>query len=206
MHNPKQCRLDHRLRTRCRCPDTGVRALVGDAQVAVFRISQWDQMFAIDAVDPFSNAPVLSAASWRRQGTTRRRVPIYKQHFSLHTGECLEDEAVAVRTFDARVLDGHVQVRRFSSEGFPSRSLLLPRSFPRGALFLRGETPRAAVFLRGETPRAPWLRALPCCSDGATRIQFASPTRPLPSGSTPPAATVRSVAPSKWVSMRSASR
>ena len=120
MHNPSNadwttvCALDAVV------PDTGVRALVGDAQVAVFRISQWDQMFAIDAVDPFSNAPVLSGGI---VGDVRGQLvvasPIYKQHFSLHTGECLEDEAVAVRTFDARVLDGHVQVRRFSSEGLP---------------------------------------------------------------------------------------
>ena len=94
-------------------PDTGVRALVGDSQVAVFRISQWDQLFAIDAMDPFSNAPVLSGGI---VGDVKGKLvvasPIYKQHFSLHTGECLEDDTIAVRTFDARVVDGHVQVRR----------------------------------------------------------------------------------------------
>ena len=101
-------------------PDTGVRALVGDTQVAVFRISPWDQMFAIDAIDPFSNAPVLSGGI---VGDVRGQLvvasPIYKQHFNLHTGKCLEDEAVAVRTFDARVVDGHVQVRRATCEGKP---------------------------------------------------------------------------------------
>ena len=105
-------------------PDTGVRALVGDAQVAIFRISQWDQMFAIDAIDPFSNAPVLSGGIVGDvKGQLVVASPIYKQHFSLHTGECLEDEAVAVRTFDARVVDGHVQIRRFSSAGKPLAQL-----------------------------------------------------------------------------------
>ncbi len=105
-------------------PDTGVRALVGDTQVAVFRISPWDQMFAIDAIDPFSNAPVLSGGI---VGDVRGQLvvasPIYKQHFNLHTGKCLEDEAVAVRTFDARVVDGHVQVRRATCEGKPLAQL-----------------------------------------------------------------------------------
>ena len=41
-------------------PDVGVRALVGDTQVAVFRLSRPDGVFAIDAFDPFSGAPVLS--------------------------------------------------------------------------------------------------------------------------------------------------
>ena len=93
-------------------PDVGVRALVGDSQVAVFRLSS-DEVFAIDAFDPFSNAPVLSRGI---VGDLKGRLvvasPIYKQHFDLKSGRCLEDETVAVRTFAVRVVDGKVQVRR----------------------------------------------------------------------------------------------
>lgn len=93
-------------------PDVGVRALLGDRQVAVFRLSGSDDVFAIDALDPFSNAPVLSRGI---VGDLRGQLvvasPIYKQHFSLETGECLEDDAVAVGTFDARVVGAYVQVR-----------------------------------------------------------------------------------------------
>ena len=94
-------------------PDVGVRARVGDAQVAVFRLSGRDELFAIDAFDPFSNAPVLSRGIvGDLQGELVVASPIYKQHFSLRTGKCLEDATVAVRTFAARVVDGQVQVCR----------------------------------------------------------------------------------------------
>ena len=93
-------------------PDVGVRALLGGSQVAVFRLSRSNDVFAIDAFDPFSNAPVLSRGIvGDLKGQLVVASPIYKQHFNLATGRCLEDEAVAVRTFDARVVDGHVQVR-----------------------------------------------------------------------------------------------
>ena len=93
-------------------PDVGVRALVGDTQVAVFRLSRPDGVFAIDAFDPFSGAPVLSRGIvGDLKGQLVVASPIYKQHFNLHTGQCLEDEAVAVRTFPVRVVHGHVQVR-----------------------------------------------------------------------------------------------
>ena len=92
-------------------PDVGVRALLGERQVAVFRLSGCDELFAIDAFDPFSNAPVLSRGI---VGDLNGRLvvasPIYKQHFDLRTGECLEDDAVTVRTYSVRVVDGHVQV------------------------------------------------------------------------------------------------
>ena len=101
------CELDALL------PDVGVRALVGDDQVAVFRLTRPTGVFAIDAFDPFSDAPVLSRGI---VGDLKGRFvvasPIYKQHFDLRTGECLEDETVAVRTFPVRVVDGHVQVRQ----------------------------------------------------------------------------------------------
>ena len=98
-------------------PDVGVRALVGDTQVAVFRLSRPDGVFAIDAFDPFSGAPVLSRGIVGDvKGQLVVASPIYKQHFNLHTGQCLEDAAVAVRTFPVRVIDGHVQVRPQSRE------------------------------------------------------------------------------------------
>ena len=92
-------------------PDVGVRALLGDTQVAVFRLSPDDDIFAIDAVDPFSKAPVLSRGIvGDLQGQLVVASPIYKQHFNLRTGQCLEDDAVAVRAFPTRVVDGKVQV------------------------------------------------------------------------------------------------
>ena len=99
------CELDDLI------PDVGARALVGETQVAVFRLSGCDEVFAIDAFDPFSNAPVLSRGI---VGDLNGRLvvasPIYKQHFDLRTGQCLEDDAVAVYVYPVRVIDGLVQV------------------------------------------------------------------------------------------------
>jgi len=36
--------------------------------------------------------------------------PLYKQRFALDSGKCLDDEALAVNSFDTRILDEHVQV------------------------------------------------------------------------------------------------
>ena len=93
-------------------PDVGVRALLGDDQVAVFRLSGSGDVFAVDAFDPFSEAPVLSRGIvGDLKGELVVASPIYKQHFSLRSGRCLEDEAVTIRTFPTRVVAGEVQVR-----------------------------------------------------------------------------------------------
>lgn len=92
-------------------PDVGVRALVGEDQVAVFRLSGTDDIYAIDAFDPFSKAPVLSRGIvGDLNGQLVVASPIFKQHFNLQTGTCLEDEAVSIRTFPTRIVDGCVEV------------------------------------------------------------------------------------------------
>ncbi|MGZ3181005.1 MAG: nitrite reductase small subunit NirD [Telluria sp.] len=93
-------------------PDTGVCALLGGEQVAVFRLGANDAVYAIGNVDPKSGAAVLSRGL---VGSLGERVvvasPLYKQHFDLRTGECLEAPAQSVPAFAARVEDGKVWVR-----------------------------------------------------------------------------------------------
>jgi nitrite reductase (NADH) small subunit len=93
-------------------PDTGVCALVDGRQVAVFRIGAEDmRLFAIDNFDPNSNAAVLSRGL---VGSIGERIvvasPIYKQHFDLQTGECLEAPHNSVASYPVRVEDGRVWV------------------------------------------------------------------------------------------------
>ncbi|MGI4779221.1 MAG: nitrite reductase small subunit NirD [Janthinobacterium lividum] len=92
-------------------PDTGVCALIDGVHVAVFRIGQAEQFFAIDNVDPKSGASVLSRGL---VGNLGDRVvvasPIYKNHFDLRTGECLESPEHSVRAHAVRVEAGGVQV------------------------------------------------------------------------------------------------
>ena len=87
-------------------PNTGVCALVHGQQVAVFRLED-DQLFAVDAWDPFSKANVIPRGIvGDLKGEIVVASPVYKQHFSLTSGRCLEDEAVKLGTWPVR-LEGH---------------------------------------------------------------------------------------------------
>ena len=93
-------------------PDTGVCALLAGRQVAVFRVGgDSPRLFAIDNYDPNSHASVLSRGL---VGSIGERIvvasPIYKQHFDLQTGECLEAPQHSVASYPVRVEDGRVWV------------------------------------------------------------------------------------------------
>ncbi len=91
-------------------PDTGVCALVGMHQVAVFRLGA-DQVFAIGNHDPFSRANVLSRGIvGDRAGRPKVASPIFKQSFDLASGECMDDPSVSVPAYQVRVCDGIVEV------------------------------------------------------------------------------------------------
>lgn len=90
-------------------PDTGVAALIDGKQVAIFRIG--DDVFAIDNHDPFSGANVLARGiTGSLNGRLVVASPIYKQHFDLRTGACLEDETVTLTTYNISVDNGNVIV------------------------------------------------------------------------------------------------
>ncbi|SAK51157.1 nitrite reductase (NAD(P)H) small subunit [Caballeronia catudaia] len=93
-------------------PDTGVCALVKGTQVAVFHLAGEDAaLYAIDNYDPHSQAAVLSRGI---VGSMGERIvvasPIYKQHFDLRTGECLEAPEFSVNAYRVRVAGGKVWV------------------------------------------------------------------------------------------------
>lgn len=93
-------------------PDTGVCALLNDRQVAVFRVGESEpRVFAIDNYDPNSGAAVLSRGL---VGSLGERIvvasPIYKQHFDLQSGECLEAPEHSVASYPARLEGGKVWI------------------------------------------------------------------------------------------------
>ncbi len=75
----------------------------GSAQVAIFYLpglGQGDELFALDHHDPFSNANVIARGIvGDLKGAAVVASPIYKQHFRLEDGQCLEDEGVKLRTW-----------------------------------------------------------------------------------------------------------
>ena len=86
-------------------PNSGICALVEGQQVAIFRLDD-DRVFALGNRDPFSGANVLSRGIvGDLNGELVVASPVYKQHFSLLTGRCLEDASVSVPVYRV-LLDG----------------------------------------------------------------------------------------------------
>ncbi|KUM81182.1 nitrite reductase small subunit NirD [Streptomyces sp. ISL-22] len=102
-----QVRLDDDWLTVCDLtrllPGRGVAALLPDGrQVALFR-DRAGQLYAIDNRDPFGGAAVLSRGlTGTHQGRPFVASPLLKQRFDLETGQCLDDEAVRVATYEIR--------------------------------------------------------------------------------------------------------
>ena len=91
-------------------PNTGVAALVDGEQVAVFRLGD-DSVHAVGNFDPFSRAFVLSRGIvGDLRGELVVASPVYKQHFELLTGLCVEDPSVRIAVYRARVEDGFVVI------------------------------------------------------------------------------------------------
>lgn len=98
------CALDDLL------PCIGARALLGERQIALFRLPG-DTVYAIGAYDPCSDAAVLSRGIVGDiKGEPVVASPIYKHHYSLKTGRCLEKPSLGVPVYRVRVQDGQVQV------------------------------------------------------------------------------------------------
>ncbi|MGB6242208.1 MAG: nitrite reductase small subunit NirD [Castellaniella sp.] len=82
--------------------EAGVAVRAHGEQVAVFVTGTG--LFAIDHVDPFCGAAVLARGIvGELRGRPVVASPMYKQHFFLDTGECLEDAGVRVRCWPVRL-------------------------------------------------------------------------------------------------------
>ncbi len=101
----KVCTLDDIL------PRTGVCALVRGKQIAVVRPNDSEQLYALSNYDPFSKAFVLSRGIvGDKAGIPKIASPIYKQGFDLRSGQCLDDPAVKIPTYQVRVVAGNVEL------------------------------------------------------------------------------------------------
>ncbi|GAA5004907.1 nitrite reductase small subunit NirD [Acinetobacter puyangensis] len=92
-------------------PNTGVCALINDQQIALFRVGDEQRIYALSNHDPFSGANVMSRGIIGDiQGERVIASPIYKQHFSLATGRCLEDADQHLTVYPCKVENGDVWV------------------------------------------------------------------------------------------------
>jgi nitrite reductase (NADH) small subunit len=91
-------------------PGTGVAALVQGEQIAIIRTCD-GLLAALSNFDPFSDAFVIARGIvGDRAGVPKIASPIYKQSFSLETGECLDDPSVRLTVYSIRVVTGKIQV------------------------------------------------------------------------------------------------
>ena len=93
--------------------NSGVCALLGKEQVALFYLPGEEQeVFAISNRDPIGGANVLSRGI---VGDLRGRLvvasPLYKQHFDLQSGECLEEDDIAVEVYAVRLEGDSVLIK-----------------------------------------------------------------------------------------------
>jgi len=92
-------------------PNTGAGALVDGQAVAIFRVGHEKRVYVLSNKDPFSQANVMSRGIiGDLQGERVIASPIYKQHFSLATGRCLEDKDQKLSVYSSKIVDGRVLV------------------------------------------------------------------------------------------------
>ncbi|MFJ4343774.1 nitrite reductase small subunit NirD [Pseudomonas sp. NPDC089401] len=83
--------------------DSGVVVWLDGAQVALFYLPG-QGVYALDNRDPRSGANIIGRGLvGSLQGELVVAAPLYKQHFSLQSGECLEDAGQRLRVWPVRV-------------------------------------------------------------------------------------------------------
>ena len=91
----------------------GVCAQINDKQIAIFQLEAngSTNLYGIDNQDPFSGSNVLSRGLvGDLKGHDVVASPIYKQHFDLSTGKCLEDDSVTLKVYAVRSNEGKIEV------------------------------------------------------------------------------------------------
>ncbi|NUT77788.1 nitrite reductase small subunit NirD [Pseudomonas sp. C1C7] len=93
--------------------DSGVVVWLDGAQVALFYLpgAEGKTLYAIDNHDPQSGANVIGRGLVGSiKGDLVVASPIYKQHFRLEDGSCLEYPEQRLRVWPARLNEGRVEV------------------------------------------------------------------------------------------------
>lgn len=93
-------------------PDSGVCALVEGEQIAIFYMPREAAIYALHNYDPIGKANVLSRGLLGDvKGEPVVASPLFKQHFNLKTGACLEEEGVTVNAYAVRLVEDRVEVK-----------------------------------------------------------------------------------------------
>ena len=91
-------------------PNWGEAALVEGRQIALFRLVT-DEVFAVEQRDPATDAHVMARGIVGSRGDRPTIAsPLHKQVYDLRTGERLDGPGAPLAAYQARVVNGIVQV------------------------------------------------------------------------------------------------
>jgi nitrite reductase (NADH) small subunit len=92
--------------------NAGVAARIAGRQIAIFYLpAETPSVYALDNWDPLGEAAVLARGIvGDLGGQLVVASPLYKQHFRLADGQCLEDPAVRVASYPVRLEGDQVSV------------------------------------------------------------------------------------------------
>jgi nitrite reductase (NADH) small subunit len=101
----------------CRAEDVpangGVCVKLGDEQIALFNFTRRKEWYATQNLCPHKQQMALSRGMIGSAGPAREpkiACPFHKRTFSLQTGENLEGEEYALRTYPVRVQEGRIYI------------------------------------------------------------------------------------------------
>lgn len=99
-------------------PGSGVGARLGDQQAALFWIPELEnRVFAVSNYCPFSGVHIIARGIVGDiGGVPVVASPLYKQHFSLTDGHCIEKPEVVLATWEVRLEGDDVQVQVSAKE------------------------------------------------------------------------------------------
>lgn len=94
-------------------PDTGIPALLNGKAIALFYVNE--QVYAISNYDPIGQANVMSRGIVGSiKGELVVASPLYKEHYSLSTGKCLENPDVVLAVYPVRIENRFILVHDVS--------------------------------------------------------------------------------------------
>lgn len=92
--------------------NAGVALRLGQRQIALFYLpDEQPSLYAVDHYDPLGDAPVIARGIvGDLQGELVVASPLYKQHYRLRDGLCLEDESVCLATWPVCEQGGRILI------------------------------------------------------------------------------------------------
>ncbi|MDW6004333.1 nitrite reductase small subunit NirD [Vibrio mangrovi] len=100
------CRLDDLI------PYQGTAVFIAGEQIALFYVPESEaRLFAIQNWDPIGKTYVLSRGIVGDiQGQLCVASPLYKEHYNLQTGHCLEHQEVVLKVWQVTLENGEVNL------------------------------------------------------------------------------------------------